>query len=113
MMADAAEHLAAQQQVMLTQLADLRVDVRALGALSGDVRALTARVDTQLDHGSRRMAEMAGDIDELAKRTGVLEAAGQRHGGAVSVLTLVLSILLSLAGSSTAATIIAYILTRH
>jgi hypothetical protein len=116
-MADAAEHITAQVQVLTTQIADLRVDVRPLSMLSGDVRALTARVDTQLDHGSRRMAEMATDIDELgkelAKRVGVLEAAGQRRGGAVSVLTLVLSILLSLAGSSTAATVIAYILTRH
>lgn len=113
MMADAADQLYAQQQVISTQLADLRVDVRTLSQLSGDVRALTARVDTQLDHGARRMAEMAADIDDLGKRLGAVEAAGQRRSGAVSVVTLLVSLLIGVAGSSTAAAIVTYLLTRH
>jgi len=112
-MADAADQLYAQQQVISTQLADLRVDVRALGNLSGDVRALTARVDTQLDHGSRRMAEMATDIDELGKRVAVIEAADQRRGGAVSLMTLILSLVVGVGGSSTAAAVVTWLLTRH
>lgn len=107
-MADAVEHLAAQQQVMLTQLADLRVDVRAMSELRGDVRALTARVDTQLDHGSRKMDALEKDLDALAARVGTVEAAEQRRGGAVSVWTL----LLSVGGSSTGAAIVTWLITH-
>lgn len=91
-MADVSEHLAAQMQVVTTQLADLRVDVRAMSELRGDVRALTARVDERLAYGSKQMDEIKADVDKLAGRVSVVEASDQRQGGAVSVWTLLLSI---------------------
>lgn len=120
-MADAADQLYAQQQVILTQLADLRVDVRALSQLSGDVRELTGRVDTQLAHGSRKMDDLEGRMrkvedalpDRLGERLGVLESGAERRRGGISVLQLILSLL----GSSTVAALITllitYLLTRR
>lgn len=111
MMADVADQLYAQQQVMMGQLANL----------SGDVKALTARMDTQLGHGSRRMddheqrlrALEAALPDGAEPRLAALEASAHRRTGRVSMLQLILSVVLTLAGSSTAAAILTYLLTRH
>lgn len=111
MMADVADQLYAQQQVIVTQLADLRADVKGL----------TADVAAQLGHGQRRMEdhEMRLRIveralpDDAEPRLAALEASAQRRRGAVSVVTLIISLVVGIGGSSTAAALITYFMTRH
>lgn len=110
-MADVADQLYAQQQVIVQQLA----------TLSGDMRALTARVDVQLEHGARRMGDQEARLrlveaalpDKLSDRLDALESAADQRRGRVSMGQLILSLALTLLGSSTAAAIATYLLTRR
>jgi len=106
-MADMADQLYAQQQVMLQQLADLR----------GDVKGLQAEVAAQLGHGSRKMDDHEVRLrtveqalpDAAESRLAALEAAAQVRHGRVSVLALIGSIL----GSSTVGAMITLLITSY
>lgn len=110
-MADLADQLWAQQQVIVQVLADLRADVKGL----------QADVTVQLGHGSRKMDDHEQRLreieaalpDKLGDRLDALESAADQRRGRVSVLQLVLSLLLTLLGSSMAAAVATYLLTHH
>lgn len=72
-----------------------------VSAMNAKIDAYIARTDERLDHGSDK-------LDDHEKRLRVLESSHDQGRGRMGLLT----VLLSLAGSSTAAVLISLLLTR-
>lgn len=73
-----------------------------VAGLDGKVGALIARVEERLENGSRKM-------DDHESRLRVLEASREQGRGKAGVMTVVLS----LAGSSSASALISFLLARR
>lgn len=73
-----------------------------VAALDSTVKSLVARVEERLDHGGIQLAD-----HETRLRS--LETSRDQGRGKTGALT----VLLSIGGSSTAAAVISYLLTRH